>query len=180
MHPYYVIMVYLTLEALEIIMIIVAFNFLLELPNAHFFTNIIWPIIGTFSIAKFVTYTIFVNCQVFEWYVLWFFMLFQQNLKLNVLHIQKPRYQKLERKFFRAFKQATYFIVGMYLIYLGVYWYFYFILKNPNSSLSYLQKAMLETRLNLALWCFFGLTTVLITLFVSSVVINLLALMYTS
>lgn len=62
MYPYYVIMVYLTLEALEIIMIIVAFNFLLELPDAHFFTNIIWPIIGTFSIAKFVTYTIFVNC----------------------------------------------------------------------------------------------------------------------
>jgi 5-methylthioribose kinase len=74
LYPYYVILVYFFFEAIEIIMIFEEVDNLSDNTQTHFFSNIIWPMIGTCSIGKFVTFTLFVNSQVFEWYITYFFM----------------------------------------------------------------------------------------------------------
>ena len=74
MYPYYVILVYLFFEAFEIIMIMEEVDKLSDQTQSHFYSNIIWPLIGTCSIGKFVTFTLFVNSQVFEWFITFYFM----------------------------------------------------------------------------------------------------------
>ena len=61
MFPYYVIIAYLLFEAGEILMIILILNKLEDKTTGHFFQSIVWPLIGTCSIAKFVSYTLFIN-----------------------------------------------------------------------------------------------------------------------
>ena len=66
LYPYYTIMAYLATEAIEIILIVMIFDTIRNRADWHFFYgSVIWPLVSTFSIVKFVAYTLFINSQVF-------------------------------------------------------------------------------------------------------------------
>ncbi len=64
----------------------------------------------------------------YEWYVLWFFMLFQKDLKLNVLQIQKSKYQEWERISFSYFKVGVFGMTLICTVYIVVNWFYYMYL----------------------------------------------------
>ena len=137
MFPYYVIIMYLFFEAGEILLIILIFNQLeirFERDVSYFNSSVVWPLIGTFSIAKFVSYTLFVNSQVFEWFITYFFMRFQKDLKLEYLQVKRSNYQTIERKFYKVFKIQTYLTVFLYSAYIAINWYYYFYLTSPKND----------------------------------------------
>ena len=74
LYPHYVIIAYLIFEGLEILLILTKVEQLDDEIEGLYFANVIWSIIGTCSTAKFVAYTMFVNTQVFEWFIILFFI----------------------------------------------------------------------------------------------------------
>ena len=77
-YPYYVILTYLLVEAIEIVIVMIAYKEILEAGSfiAPLYTSILPPLYGTFSVGKFMMFVVFVSCQIFEWHIYWFFMLF--------------------------------------------------------------------------------------------------------
>lgn len=86
--PYYIIIAYLTCELLELTLIIHEVNTYDVTSSISFFESMIWVFVDSFSMTKFGLFMLFVNVIVFEWIVMWGFMLFQQDLDLDVLQVR--------------------------------------------------------------------------------------------
>jgi len=73
-----VILTYLVVEAIEIMILMIAYDEILAAGSfsAPLYSSIILPLYGIFSVGKFMMFVVFVNCQIFEWHIYWFFMLF--------------------------------------------------------------------------------------------------------
>jgi hypothetical protein len=69
---------YLIVESIEIIIVMIAYDEIIGAGSfsAPLYTSVILPLFGTFSVGKFMMFVAFVNCQIFEWHIYWFFMLF--------------------------------------------------------------------------------------------------------
>lgn len=89
-YPYYTIIGYLICEIIEVIMIYYQVSNYIISPKS--FNSIVWLFINTCSVIKFVMFQWFVGWQCFQLFVLWFFMLFQEELDLNVLQVKKYKY----------------------------------------------------------------------------------------
>jgi hypothetical protein len=86
----------------------------------------IWPGIITLSIAKFAVFGFFANVILGEWVVYGTFILFQQDLGLNVLQVKRSKYHALEFKMLYIFKVLSAVALLPFLIEIVTLWWYYF------------------------------------------------------
>jgi hypothetical protein len=89
-YPYYTIIAYSAFEATQILFLIGTIN-----TVGKDFENVstwVFKLSGTSSVGKFVCYTVFVAQQVYEWYCLQTFIVWQSDLSLAKLQVKRSEF----------------------------------------------------------------------------------------
>lgn len=172
--PYYVIVVYLTFELVEIVCVLYQVSTNDSAQKVSSIESAIWPGIITLSIAKFAVFGIFANVILGEWIVHCTFILFQQDLSLNVLQVKRSKYHALEFKMLSVFKVLSVIALVPFLIEIVTLWWYYFSLMHMFEH-----PWVLNNFLHILEWVLFGIFMyqVLCAFLISLAVISILPFM---